>query len=73
MKVRYREDMANHSDPESCGCDREVVLEALTGETDRPAIEPRNPSFEMPTLLGEAEGNTVHHVNRKRCIDPTRS
>jgi hypothetical protein len=37
--------------------DREVVDEALTGEASRPAIEPRNPSFGMATLLGEAEGN----------------
>lgn len=65
--------MANHSDPESCGYDREVVLEALTGETDRPVIEPRNQSFGMPTLSIEAEGNMVHSDNRKRCTDPTRS
>ncbi len=57
--------MANHSDPESCGAHREVCVEALTGETDRPAIEPRNDPFGMPTLLSEAEGNTVHGVNRK--------
>ncbi len=33
MKVRYREDMANYSDPESCGRRREAQTEALTGET----------------------------------------
>lgn len=65
--------MANHSDPESCGMHREVHVEALTGETDRPAIEPRNQESGMPTLLSEAEGNTVHSENRKLCIDPTRS
>lgn len=27
----------------------------------------------MPTLLSEAEGNTVHGVNRKPCPDPARS
>lgn len=27
----------------------------------------------MPMLLSEAEGNTVHDVNRKSCSDPTRS
>lgn len=65
--------MANHSGPESCGRYREVHVEALTGETDRPAIEPRNQDSGMPTLLSEAEGNMMHDDNRKSCIDPTRS
>lgn len=65
--------MANHSGPESCGVHREVYSEALTGETDRPAIEPRNQESGMPTLLSEAEGNMVHDNNRKSCTDPTRS
>ncbi|MDB5832254.1 MAG: group intron reverse transcriptase/maturase, partial [Caballeronia sp.] len=52
---------------------REVHVEALTGETDRPAIEPRNISSGMPTLLSEAEGNTEHDDNRKSCADPARS
>ncbi len=34
--------MANHLGSESRVCHREVGCEALTGETDRPAIEPRN-------------------------------
>jgi RNA-directed DNA polymerase len=42
MKVRYSEGLANHADPESCGGCREASIEALTGETGRPAIEPRN-------------------------------
>ena len=65
--------MANHSDPESCDRHREVYVEALTGETDRPAIEPRNQDSGMPTLLSEAEGNMMYDDNRKSCIDPTRS
>ena len=65
--------MANHSGPESCGIHREVYVEALTGETDRPAIEPRNHNSGMPTPLRDAEGNMVHDDNRKLCIDPTRS
>lgn len=73
MKVQYGEELANHSDPESCGMHREVPIEALTGETDRPAIEPRNHNSGMPTLLSEAEGNMVHDDNRKSCTDPTRS
>ena len=31
MKKLYRKGLANHSDPESCGDDCEVVVEALTG------------------------------------------
>lgn len=65
--------MANHSGPESCGMHREVHIEALTGETDRPAIEPRNQESGMPTLLSKAEGNMVYDDNRKSCTDPTRS
>ena len=42
MKVQHGEEIANRSGPESCVCVREGVGEALTGETDRPGIEPRN-------------------------------
>ena len=31
MKEPYVEGVANHDDPESCGGDREVAAEALTG------------------------------------------
>lgn len=65
--------MANHSGPESCGMRREAHVEALTGETVRPAIEPRNHNSGMLTLLSEAEGNMAHDANRKSCADPTRS
>jgi hypothetical protein len=51
MKVQYWEEMANHSDPESCVAHREVWIEALTGDTGRPAIEPRNHSIGVPMVL----------------------
>jgi hypothetical protein len=35
MKVRYGEEVANHSGPESCVCAREGAGEVLTGEIDR--------------------------------------
>ena len=73
MKVRYGEEVANRSGPESCGDACEGVAEALIGETDRPGIEPRNQEFGMPTLLSDAEGNTELGVNRKSCNDPARS
>ena len=73
MKVQYGKEVANHSGPESCGGAREGVAEALTGETGRPGIEPRNPKSGMPTLLSEAEGNMLQGVNRQSCDDPARS
>ena len=73
MKVQYREDVANRSDPESCVAHREVWGEALTGDTSRPAIEPRNHGSGMPTTLSDSEGNMEHGVNRKPCSDPARS
>ena len=73
MKVQHGEEVANHSDPESCGVVREGQTEALAGETSRPAIEPRNQHSGTPTLLTEAEGNTLHGANRKSCAGPTRS
>jgi hypothetical protein len=33
MKVSYGEDLANHTDPESCVCSRKGAGEALTGES----------------------------------------
>lgn len=41
---------------------REVQGKALTGDTDGPAIEPRNQGFGMPMLLSEAEGDTGYGV-----------
>ena len=65
--------MVNHSDPESCVAHREVCGEALTGETGRPAIEPRNQQIGMLTALTDPEGNTEYGVKHKSCSDPTRS
>ena len=73
MKVQYREKVANHSGPESCGTAREGRVEALTGETGRPAIEPRYHPIEAPTLLSEAEGNTEHDEIRESCFGFARS
>ena len=73
MKVQYWEEMANHSDPESCVAHREVWIEALTGDTGRPAIEPRNHSIGYAHGVAIPEGNTEHDVNRKTCSDPARS
>ena len=42
MKESYSEGVATHADPESCGGDREVAVEALDRGTCAPGIEPRN-------------------------------
>ncbi len=73
MKVRYGKDVANHSGPESCVGHREVSVEALTGETGRPAIEPRNQESGTPTLLSEAEGYTERGATRQPRSGPARS
>jgi hypothetical protein len=73
MKVQYWEEMANHSGPKSCVAHREVWGEALTGETGRPAIEPRNQEIGMSTELSRSEDNTEHGVTRQSCFDPARS
>ena len=65
--------MANQSGPESCATHREVWGEALTGETGRPAIEPRNQQIGVPTGLTTPEGHMEHGANRKPCSDPARS
>ena len=63
--------MANYSDPESCVTRREACGEALTGDTDRPAIELRNQGFGMLTMLTNSESDMEHDANRKPCSDPT--
>lgn len=73
MKVRYGEEMANHSSPESCVVRREVCDEALTGDTSRRGIEPRNHEIGMPTQSIDAEGNTGYGANRQSYFDPARS
>src|SRR5450830_284111 len=73
MKVQYWEEMANHSGPESCVAHREVWGEALTGETGRPAIEPRNQEIGMSTELSISEDTPGHGVTRQSCSDLARS
>ena len=59
MKEPYGEEVATHTDPESCGAVREGSTEALTGGSTGWAIEPRNSGRTgAPTLFRSAEGNT---------------
>ena len=73
MKAQYWQDMANHSDPESCVAHREVWGEALTGETSRPAIALRNHSIGTAHGVAIPEGHVEHDDNRKTCLDPAQS
>ena len=73
MKVQYKKGVANRLDPESCVANREVGIEALTGDTDRPAMEPRNYKSGMPTPYPLVEGNTQQGATREPRCDPARS
>ena len=65
MKESYRKGLASHPDPESCAGCREATGEALTGAHAGTVLSCEiNPS-RAPTLLLEAEGNTVGDVTRE--------
>ena len=74
MKESYREEIANHTGPESCEDVREGALEALTGETTGRAIEPRNRVIIREADLRMARGR--QHCARRpgeACVAPARS
>jgi hypothetical protein len=58
MKVSYGEGVASHTGPESCGCIRKSVLEALTGEVQAGSLSPVIATSRVPTPWSSAEGNT---------------
>src|SRR3972149_10233734 len=59
MKELHRKGSAIHSDPESCTYNREAVGEALTGESAGQPLSCEIKTTREPTLLSEAEGNTL--------------
>lgn len=64
MKEPHGEGAANHTGPEPCGVSRKGDVEALAGERTGQAIEPRKvPSFGTPTMLFDAEGNTLRNAS----------
>src|SRR5215510_6637043 len=73
MKVLHREDLANHSDPESCAEHRKVQGEALTGEAAGQVLSCEINSSGAPTLLSEAEGHIAEDVTRESPSSPTQS
>ncbi|MFC1833736.1 hypothetical protein ACFL2Q_03255 [Thermodesulfobacteriota bacterium] len=73
MKESYGEGPASHTGPESCAGRRKATGEALTGiHADQPLNSEIN-CIGVPTLLGNAEGNTGHDVKREPCPDPAES
>ncbi|GAB2188316.1 hypothetical protein LAB1_56270 [Roseibium sp. LAB1] len=70
VKVHYIEGVATHSGPESCGYDREVMREALTGGSAGQPLSRENSFSWVPTLSGLAEGNMERRVNSERFIRP---
>ena len=66
MKESSNEDLASRIGPESCGCIREGVLEALTGESAGRAVEPRNRIIirEADTLMAGGRQHRAHRFWR---------
>ena len=56
MKESYRKGVANHPDPESCGCPRKVVIEALTGVHAGGALSREINHIQVPTQWNGREG-----------------
>lgn len=70
VQVHYIEGVAIHNGPESCGYDREVMREALTGGSAGQPLSCENSNFWVPTFSGLAEGNTDRRANRERLFRP---
>ena len=70
MKESYREDLASHSDPESCGSGCKASAEALTGAHAGQPSSCEITSFGVPTLLCEVEGNTGDGAVRRAVLGP---
>ena len=59
MKESYREGVANHPGPESCGGRREVTVEALTGVRIGRVLSREITQILVPTRSTTSEGNTA--------------
>ena len=58
MRVPYGEGLASHTGPESCGDDRKVVVEALTGVRAGWVLSLENVYIRSADGLRPSEGNT---------------
>jgi RNA-directed DNA polymerase len=73
MQESHRKDLASHPDPESCGGDRKIVGEALTGAHAGQPLSCEIRQSGVPTPFPEAEGNTSDGVIGKPSVDPAQS
>lgn len=73
MKEPYSEGLAPHTDPESCADCRKAVGEALTGARAGQLLSCEITDSRTPTLLMQAEGNTVDGVMRESSTGPAQS
>lgn len=58
MEVSYGEGLALHTGPESCGYDREVMVEALTGDRAGRPLSRESYLASGADVVDSAEGNT---------------
>ncbi len=68
MKELHVEGVATHDDPESCGGTREDAVEALTGAHAGWVLSRETKNSRAPTLLSEAEGNTLVAESARRRV-----
>ena len=73
MKESYRKGPASHPGPESCVGRRKAAGEALTGVHAGPVLSCEIKPSRAPTLLLEAEGNTVDDITRELPTGPAQS
>ena len=71
MKEFYREEVAHHTDPESCASRRKASGEAWTGAHADPALSCEIKSSRTLTPLREVEGHMGRGVKREPCPSPT--
>lgn len=73
MKVLCREDLANHSDPESCAVTRKGGREALTGaDAGRTLSSETKLDQDADALRGVGRQHQIHRL-REVCLGPAES
>jgi RNA-directed DNA polymerase len=70
MEESYREGVANHPDPESCGVVRKGGAEALTGAHAGQVLSREINESGVPTPLPPAEGHIRTGVSASPCWTP---
>ena len=73
MKDSYSEGVANHTDPESCGCGSNGMAEALTGERMGRVLSREIPIFQGADVVGRYGRQYRMYRNREIHSDPARS